>query len=394
MNNQYKYCGVTVTCLCFNSINRNVQYLILVLFLLPVQITAQYHIKGVIKDKLDNSPVPYASVYVDGTSNGTITDIYGSFLLNDLIPPCEIVISHISYETKVIEFEKNRDTIYHITLNPRDVAIEEIEVINSNRREENLNHFKDRFIGTDYWGRNAHILNDSVLVFKIELNNDFNESTGKLTADSCSVWFIVNAKGPILVDLPLLGFKLHIDLVKFIELQSTVKSMYEYHALGYFYFQPITEESMRKTNRFKKKRLQAYYYSDRHFCRSLFQNELKENGYYVVYDDLNAQTGRPAKKEFKFDTHIIQSGATVKVIGLKNRFFYIGYYELHNKPVNLKNGRDGRPTSISVVHFLKDTCVIRQDGTRPDNSIMFGPEIGNKRVGAMLPNEFVPNTDK
>lgn len=391
MNNQFK--NFVITRLYFDVKSRNVKYFMLILFLLPIQITAQYNIRGVLKDKLDNTPVPYASVYVDGSSNGTITDVSGSFLLKDVIPPCEIVISHISYETAVILFEKYSDTIYHISLIPKDVAIEEIEVINNNLREENIKHFKDRFIGDDYWGRNAHILNDTVLVFKRELYNDFNESKGKLTADSSSVWFIVNAKGPLLVDLPLLGYKLHIDLVKFVELQTTKKSLYEFHALGYFYFQP-TEEAKRKTNRFKKKRLQAYYDSDRHFCRSLFQNQLKENGYYVNYYESKNQDFKLENLEFEFDECITQSGNTVKVTGLKNRFFYIGYYSMHNSPVNLKNGREGRPTSISVVHFLNDTCIIRQDGSRPDNSIMFGPEIGSKRVGAMLPNDFVPNNDR
>lgn len=382
MNNQFKNVGITR--LYFDVKSRNIKYFMLVLFLLPIQITAQYNVRGVLKDKLDNNPVPYASVYVDGTSNGTITDISGSFLLKDVIPPCEMVISHISYETAVILFEKNSDTIYHISLIPKDVAIEEIEVINNNLREENLTLFKDRFIGTDYWGRNARILNDSVLVFKRELYNNFNESKGKLTADSNSVWFIVNAKGPILVDLPLLGYKLHIDLVKFIELQTTKKSLYEFHALGYFYFQPSEGETKRKTNRYKKKRLEAYYNSDRHFCRSLYQNQLKENGYYVFYD----------KKEFEIDKCISYLGNTLKVTGLENRTFYVGYYSMHNEPVNLKNGREGRPTSISVVHFLNDTCTIRPDGSRPDNSIMFGPDIGNKRVGAMLPNSFDPRNAK
>lgn len=392
MNNQFKKFGITR--LYFDVKSRNVKYFMLVLFMLPIQITAQYNIRGVLKDKLDNNPVPYASVYVDGTSNGTITDISGSFLLKDVIPPCEIVISHISYETAVILFEKNSDTLFHISLIPKDVAIEEIEVINNNLREENLKHFKDRFIGDDYWGRNAHILNDSVLVFKRELYNEFKESKGKLTADSSSVWFIVNAKGPILVDLPLLGYKLHIDLVKFVELQTNRKSLYEFHALGYFYFQPTDEEAKRKTNRFKKKRLQAYYDSDRHFCRSLFQNQLKENGYYVNYYEYKNQEFKPEKIEFEFDKCITQSGNTVKVVGLKNRTFYIGYYKMHNRPINLKNGIDERPTSLSVVHFLKDTCVIRQDGSRPDNSIMFGPDIGDKRVGAMLPNDYIPNGNK
>lgn len=200
----------------------------------------------------------------------------------------------------------------------------------------------------------------------------------------------------MLVHLPLLGYKLHINLIHYTELQTGNDNEYRFHILGYFYFQPEENVSKRKTNRFQKKRLEAYYNSDRHFCRSLFSGQLKENGYEVLSSILNPETLWYDFNEFDFDKHLIRSSNEAKIIGLKNKSYLIKYFEKFNQPVSLIT-RDGieRPFSretmvVSKIYFLKDTCTIRADGSRPDNSIMFGPKIGNKRVGAMLPYDFRP----
>ena len=95
-------------------------------------------------------------------------------------------------------------------------------------------------------------------------------------------------------------------------------------------------------------------------------------------------------KEFEFDKCIIRKGNEAKIVGLKNKSFYIEYSERFNHPVNLIERKEASNLVFSRIYFLKDTCTIRSDGSRPDNSIMFGPIIGNKRVGAMLPYDFQP----
>jgi len=359
-----------------------------VFLLAPFFISAQINISGVVAEAESGEPVLYATVYEDGTLNGTITNAEGQFVLENIHPPCKIVISHISYETVVIAFEEGSDTMLHIRLTPKDVKVGEVEITDKNRREENLEHFKERFLGTDYWGRHARIINDSVLVFKKVKNDSLATAAGKLAPDRYSQQFIVETKGPLYVELPLLGYQLHIDLIEFVELQTDKEWLYEIHALGYYYFQLTENASKRKTNRYRKKRLQAYYNSDRHFCRSLYQNTLKENGYFVYHVRTDPKTRERENIEFDFDTCTTYADKLARVTGLEERSFNVGYYEMHNKPFSIKDGREGRPSSYSYVHFLNDTCIIREDGSRPDNSIMFGPVIGNKRVGAMLPHEF------
>lgn len=382
-------------------------------FIFPLQIFAQVSITGTVTDAINSQSIPYATVYVNGTTTGTITNISGQYTLERVIPPCEIVISHISYETVVIEFEQQSETNIDVVLKPRDVILDDVEVIDKNMRESNLSQFKKRFLGADYWGKGAKIENDSVLVFHREKVSEVESGrlvSGLLAADTSSTLFVVNTKGPLLVNLPLLGYKLHINLMHYTELQTGNDTDYEFHTLGYFYFQPEDNASKRKTNRFERKRLEAYYNSDRHFCRSLFSDRLLENGYMVRYDAINPKIViKPNTRDYiifpninnseiepgtnELDYHIIRTDSEVKIVGLKNKNYRIKYYEKNNAPINLRE-RGEFPSSTSQIYFLKDTCTIRADGSRPDNSIMFGPAIGNKRVGAMLPYDFQPGNEK
>lgn len=78
------------------------------------------------------------------------------------------------------------------------------------------------------------------------------------------------------------------------------------------------------------------------------------------------------------------------VTGLKDQKFDICYYSTSKgqpKDLTLFKGSGG---TKSFIIFLKDTCLIRNDGIVPDNSIAFGLAIGAKKVGAILPEDYKP----
>ncbi len=368
----------------------------LFLLLLPIQVASQISITGTVTENVSNHPVVNATIYVNGTSNGTITNTSGQFSIDKVIPPCEIVVSHISYSTTVIVLKQNSDTILQIKLNPRDVEVGVVDIIDKNRREENLQHFKEQFLGTDYWGKHANFENESVLLFShLKVSEDDSSLIGNQVIsapDSNLYWFMVETKEPLIVNLPLLGYKVNVNLINYKELRRNNSERYRIHILGYFYFRP-SETSSKRTDRFLKKRTEAYYNSPNHFCRSLFNNQLKENGYIVYVNHLNKDTGLYESDDIEFDNNIVYYNNEAMITGLKSKRYEIEYYQIFNAPMNLKE-REGGRSKFSNVSFLKDTCTIRADGSRPDNSIMFGPEIGNKRVGAMLPYDFTPENIK
>lgn len=79
--------------------------IIVALFLFSTTAVAQsLSIKGNVFDKA-NEPIIGASILVDGTSNGTITDLNGEFTLNNVSPKGVLKISYIGYTPQTIHLD-------------------------------------------------------------------------------------------------------------------------------------------------------------------------------------------------------------------------------------------------------------------------------------------------
>lgn len=83
-------------------------------------------ISGTVKDN-NGEPVIGASVREAGTSNGTITDLEGNFVLNVSAEDSELEISYIGYETLLIKSDASQ--IRHIILQEDSQNLEEVVVI-------------------------------------------------------------------------------------------------------------------------------------------------------------------------------------------------------------------------------------------------------------------------
>jgi hypothetical protein len=71
-----------------------------ILSLLSLTINAQM-IKGVVQDAVTHAPLPFANVFLNNTTKGTVTDEKGEFLLKVLHEPgsYELVVSYVGYES-------------------------------------------------------------------------------------------------------------------------------------------------------------------------------------------------------------------------------------------------------------------------------------------------------
>ena len=102
--------------------------LILGIFLFQLfNLSAQNKIRGMVIDASINDVVIGASVVIQGTSKGTLTDWDGSFQFETDLPyPFNIEISYLSFETKVIEV--TNDDLINVALEESTVVIEGVEV--------------------------------------------------------------------------------------------------------------------------------------------------------------------------------------------------------------------------------------------------------------------------
>jgi len=386
------------------------QVVIVLLMLCQLQIAGQTRLKGVLSDAQTNSPVEYAAIYINGTIISTISDSTGNFKLENIKFPCQLVVSHVSYITKLIPLNSSIQQSINLSLTPKEIVVEEVNVFDKNLKENNISTFKEYFLGTDVWGRNAEIENEDAIIFSRDYETNYWNPENKLhpyptdnqptvfqwNEDStlASYNVAINLKAysrePLIINLPLLGYDLYVNLINFVMRYNQPLSSYESTTLGTYYFHPITPESKRDSIRINKNRLKAYYNSSYHFCRSLYEKKLKENGYRVFEDVTNKTDSKIKLIEFNLDSCLKIEGEIAEITGLKDRQFLICYYQHSNgTPIDLTQKKAANPVK-SGLYFLDDNCLIRKDGTTPGNSLVFGSFIGTKKIGASLPDDYEP----
>ncbi|MCP4310168.1 MAG: carboxypeptidase-like regulatory domain-containing protein [Bacteroidetes bacterium] len=348
----------------------------------PSSFSQRIEASGRVLDKESGEGVPYVTIYVNGTTIGTTSDLDGYFRIEKNNIPCELVLSHVSYE---LQRHKISDTTQlsglHFELSRRILVIGEVTVVGQGAREEYLSLFKIWFLGPDHKKRGSVILNDSAIHF-ISLEGD---------------QFEAYASQPLVIELPETGYRLKMDLVHFKLFEDEALKAYHCSIRGYFFFEEMAAKSRRHQRSVARKRIKTYYNSRLHFCRSLYENKLLENGYRferICYDPVEDSLSRFIHRDYtrgypgsgSDNTHLILTDFPCPA------FRVIYYFRGSNKPVDLTNLK-AQPSdaAFSVLRFLNDTIRIEATGWIPENSILFGGAIGDKRVAWMLPEDYIPS---
>ncbi len=100
--------------------------------------TLAYHpVEGRIVDVRTGNPIVFASVYLDGTNIGTVSNSDGDFILKIplFIENKTIIISSIGYKNRELLFKQLVSGRNLISLEPKPIPIEEVTIINRDARE-------------------------------------------------------------------------------------------------------------------------------------------------------------------------------------------------------------------------------------------------------------------
>ena len=392
------------------------------LILIFVDIQAQNTISGIVLSDKDHLPLESASVYISGTTKGTYTDSKGNFTLPDVATPCQLVVSHLAYNLQIKDLEKTGNERLILYLTEKDTRLSGVSVKGKGLRERNIKEFREAFLGNDRWGKYAVIKNDSVLVFSRQTDTIFLKATTgdfemqrkfksigsntEWSKDSTMIYmtgkaFSVETKSPLLIEIPFLGYDVYVDLVSF-KLNS-FKEWADCDYWAYYRFVANTKATSRQQVRFEKNRRDVYYNSARHFCRALYEDKLKENGYMIKLEN-KKDTSVLYKSNYidinPYTSHLKPN--EVKLTGLLNQKINIYYFCTYDGiPINVNQNKLNNRSKKNVWDFwdiqnnsyiiLKsDTCTIRSNGTIPDNNILFGGMMTSKRGGTLLPYDYIP----
>ncbi len=196
------------------------KHTMLVSLLLPCAcLVYSQSISGIITDMNTSQPVEYANVYIQGSTSGAVSDMDGYFEFESDKLYGQLIISHVSYETSVIELGNSQKSGLLIALKPRIYDFIPVSIEGKDQRLGNLKHFREEFLGSDYWGRHATIENESVLVFSVEY---YSDTITKRSLRGSIMKFEAEATSPLTISLPKLGYTLQYDLVRYIETDDPI----------------------------------------------------------------------------------------------------------------------------------------------------------------------------
>ncbi|MES2487244.1 MAG: SusC/RagA family TonB-linked outer membrane protein, partial [Bacteroidota bacterium] len=103
------------------------QKLLLLLLMLPFSALAQSTVKGIVSDNTTGEPLPGVNVSIEGTTNGTSTDMDGSYTLLNVKSGDKLVFSYIGYLNQTQTYAG--EPIINASLSEDTQLIEEVVVI-------------------------------------------------------------------------------------------------------------------------------------------------------------------------------------------------------------------------------------------------------------------------
>ncbi len=321
---------------------------IIILILISFSILSRGQvIKGTVYDKNTKEPVISATVYFNGTSAGTLTDINGHFSINaSKYSSMPLTVSAIGYYSATIKkFSPSKPL--DVYLETKVVELGEVNVtakFHSLKRSENLTTFRNEFLGTTANALNCKILNENDIVFK--------------TSEDGDTLIALSAK-PLLIENRSLGYNITYFLDRFE--YNKVSKTFVFN--GNVIFREDTTLSERRKKYIDRKREATYLGSRMHFFRSLWINDLNANGFTV----------RNSANE------IVGYSQIVLVMDSRTKYLYtytplgISYY---SKQV----------TSYLVP--VKDKIFFDADGYYDQLAVIWDGEMSRQRIADQLPFEY------
>lgn len=231
---------------------------------LPQYLQAQYIISGKVVMEETGSPLPGASVYINGSTIGTTANEKGEFIF----PPVgnglyEIVASYIGYELLVYRATIQSNNLQvQFKLRPKPTALRNIVVLTKEGRAKWLKIFRENFLGITQAADRCTIINEEEILFA--------DGSGKkaINAFSAVPLEIINKE---------LGYRIFFELVDFY-FNAEEGRTYFY---GYSRFEELSESTAVK-KRYLRNRERYYSGSTMHFFHSLIDHMVKEEGFLLL----------------------------------------------------------------------------------------------------------------
>lgn len=355
------------------------KYVFQILFLLLFSklLFAQELIKGRVIDAETNEILPFATVFVVGSSIGTSTNERGEFSFQVPYGTIKIGASFIGYAPISATFETKQLHAKTLTFKLEAISKELLEVKIEGKRSKkwlrDFKTFKREFLG-------------------VNPNNNFydieNKNAIRLTWEDDILK--ANCAEPIVILNKKLGYKVICMLQEF-----TYQSNGDMFYMGITRFEAMKAEHEKEQSVWNKNRRDAYLGSPNHFFKSLITHQVEKNQFQVIkdttlsfmpsnfyekYSNPTYQVNLDKMVEADSANHqfILHLNKTLEVVylGKFNDFPNFKYRTMHHEFTRIE------PTNQELKYLTQQGELISP------HAIKFSGSMGNYRIGMALPSDY------
>jgi hypothetical protein len=339
-----------------------------------------YTISGKVIDAATKAPMQSASVFAQNTTQGAATDAAGNFKIALPNGGYDLVITYSGYqtETKRITTADAADNNMVIELKLKEKALEDVVIRTSNEIKDGWEKYGDffleNFIGKTANSKLCSIKNKDVLKFY------FSKKKNRLK---------VLASEPIEIVNEALGYNIKYTVDSFTYEYNTQLCLYT----GYPLFTEMQTSDTAKQNAWAANRLKTYNGSLLHFMRSLYNKQLKEEGFEIQFliKTNDKETALPLTN-FYGAINYSKDDSTQTVEILPNQTEVALLYNKQKPEQNYITANPGDPEKfqLSVLSFTpKESIIIEQNGYYFNQTdITINQYLGWKKMADMLPYDF------
>jgi len=215
----------------------------------------------------DGKPLPFANVYLNGTTRGTITDNSGEYTLTIPLGTVEIIASFLGYQTgrQTLRLDRPQPRSFSFRLRADNRVLNSVSVRAKSKDHTWARHFKQfrqQLLG-DPFSNQCEITNSFAL--------SFLEEKRHLKA---------TATEPLIIENKALGYRLFYDLQHF---DGSVASVYY---AGTSRFEEIPADTEQQAERYQRNRARAYAGSLRQLLAGLVNGTYEQADFLVYTEDI------------------------------------------------------------------------------------------------------------
>ncbi len=320
-------------------------------------------ISGSVFDE-NKKPMQGVSIYLDGTTTGTSTDVNGEFSIKSQKISTSLVISYVGYETVYLSDPfQNKNQKFYLTV--KNESLKEIVIRKELfSRNQKMKIFRAYFLGRTKAGKLCKIINED----DIDFDYDYDKNT--LTATS---------KNPVKIVNSYLGYDVNFDIYKF-NIFFNSKSISEHNVVKSMFLGTTLYKTTSESDVFIKRRKNVFYGSAAHFYRNLTKGIWDKKNFLLFKGSSVTRANEHflVTKETNLYKVTVLKNDLSKIV-MDNKNFKANFNLLYNKKEQ------------SRVIFSTNTFFVDDFGNNTDGeNIEFGGALSESKLGDLLPINYEP----